>query len=355
MGRPLNKRYFGADLGNNIKVHFHNGTDIVSGYIVKQVGSERFICSDVNGVQVNCLMVAKSFNDISVGEMAMTVKFDDGTVAHPSKIAGEVMTVNNQIIHWTFDPSSSDAFCQMDEAGTDTNLTNSTDLEGVDGAFTGWYNFNLTDPVSQYLTIPGSADFAPGTGDYTIEWWQYMTRADTTSDPVNGDGHPRTFSVGVYPSASLGCSIENGHFYFWSKGSYNVNFVPAGGTAFWVNNWHHVACVRHNGNITVYVDGVSKGTVSNTDNITDSTSTFYLATEQHTVSTYYSFFPGRLTNFRWTNSAVYTSNFTTPTAQLKVLANTVMLLKMSTLAGALADSTGRHTAAVVGDPTWANH
>lgn len=39
MGRPINKRYFGASLADNIKVQFFNGTESVPGYIVKQTGS----------------------------------------------------------------------------------------------------------------------------------------------------------------------------------------------------------------------------------------------------------------------------------------------------------------------------
>ena len=27
----------------------------------------------------------------------------------------------------------------------------------------------------QYLSVAGSSDFAVGTGDFTVEWWQYMT------------------------------------------------------------------------------------------------------------------------------------------------------------------------------------
>ena len=52
MGRPLNKRLF-ADAttgptasGNEIKVDFHNGTAVKEGFIVRQKGSKRFLCSE---------------------------------------------------------------------------------------------------------------------------------------------------------------------------------------------------------------------------------------------------------------------------------------------------------------------
>jgi hypothetical protein len=41
-----------------------------------------------------------------------------------------LVTVNNQQEHWTFDPSTSDGYVQMEEAGTDDQLTDNTDLEG---------------------------------------------------------------------------------------------------------------------------------------------------------------------------------------------------------------------------------
>jgi hypothetical protein len=59
---------------------------------------------------------------------------------------------------------------------------------------------------TQYLTLPASTDWAFGTGDFTIEWWQYQTGAGT---------FPRVFSVGPSPTASVAVSIESGTFYFW--------------------------------------------------------------------------------------------------------------------------------------------
>jgi len=44
MGRPINKRFFGEPTagGNEIKVDFHNGTAVVEGSIIKQLGSKKF-------------------------------------------------------------------------------------------------------------------------------------------------------------------------------------------------------------------------------------------------------------------------------------------------------------------------
>jgi hypothetical protein len=36
----------------------------------------------------------------------------------------------------------------------------------------------------QYLSVTGSSDFAVGTGDFTVEWWQYMTQTPGDSLPA---------------------------------------------------------------------------------------------------------------------------------------------------------------------------
>jgi hypothetical protein len=41
MGRPLSNAFFGAEDGK-IAIQFHNGTSVVTGYIVKQMGSTRY-------------------------------------------------------------------------------------------------------------------------------------------------------------------------------------------------------------------------------------------------------------------------------------------------------------------------
>lgn len=132
MGRPLNKRYFGANANNNLKVQFHNGTSSVPGFIVKQTGSKRFVCEDANGNRATCYLVNKVSASLATGEMSITVAYDNASVAQVTKIAGRRVTVNNAQQPWTFDPSTSDNRVQIEEAGTDDQLTSAVDLEGDD-------------------------------------------------------------------------------------------------------------------------------------------------------------------------------------------------------------------------------
>ena len=119
MGRPLNKRYFGAPTtgGNEIKVQFHNGTASVNGYIVKQLGSKKFRCTD--GIsEKDCFLVDKAAAAIAAGEMSIVVKDDAGAVKQVTKISGRKVTLDTgTTIAWNFSDATDDGAVEMEEAG----------------------------------------------------------------------------------------------------------------------------------------------------------------------------------------------------------------------------------------------
>ena len=51
MGRPINKKYFGATGASDatIPVRFQSGGSVYEGYIVRQLGSKKFECSTDDG------------------------------------------------------------------------------------------------------------------------------------------------------------------------------------------------------------------------------------------------------------------------------------------------------------------
>lgn len=79
MGRPLNKRFLGAPTaaGNEIKVQFHDGSNSLPGFVVKQLGSKRFRCSNAGGTSVaDCILVDKASGTLAAGEMTITATGD---------------------------------------------------------------------------------------------------------------------------------------------------------------------------------------------------------------------------------------------------------------------------------------
>lgn len=130
MGKPLNKRYFGPPTagGDEIKVQFHNGTASVNGWIVKQTGSKRFICSDGTN-QAVCYLVPKASGDLLAGEMSITVKDDADDIFQVTKISSRRVTLENgNTIPWNWSNSTTDGYVEMEEAGDDAVI----DETGVD-------------------------------------------------------------------------------------------------------------------------------------------------------------------------------------------------------------------------------
>lgn len=95
--------------------------------------------------------------------------------------------------------------------------------------------------ATSYLRIPNTNEFDFGTGDFTIEWYQYQT--DTNS-------FPRIFQVGNYRGGiSIGVSIEGGVFYYWANGGLRMVTILA--SSAYRNKWVHFAICRSSG-ITKY-------------------------------------------------------------------------------------------------------
>jgi hypothetical protein len=185
----------------------------------------------------------------------------------------------------------------------------------------------------QYLSIPGSIDLAPGTGDFTVEWWQYMTAAPGDSAVSNW---PRVWWV----SGSFGVSIESSPdptFYLWVGGAWAVGTMTNFSTTY-KNRWLHVAVTRSGTSLRVFFNGTQFGsTLTNSTNISDTTSVFAIG--NHAGDSARCAFPGLITNFHFVKgTALYTSNFTAPTAPTNSVANTKMLLKFSNNAALLTDS-----------------
>ena len=150
MGRPLNKRFFGpatAD-GNEIKVDFYNGAAVVEGYIVKQLGSKKFRVAAIGTPATTydrVLTTGKLPAALAAGEMAISVKGDDGETYGVSKITGRKATIiahsatganalNGQSIAWNFSTSTTDGAAQVEEAGDDNTLIGTDDDDFTEDA-----------------------------------------------------------------------------------------------------------------------------------------------------------------------------------------------------------------------------
>ena len=220
----------------------------------------------------------------------------------------------------------------------------------------GWAGYEIFNGTSQRLSVPASSDWAPGTGAFTVEF--------VVNFQSGGGSFPRVFSLGTYPGASIACSIEGTDtptIYFWMNGGIAASIDTSGplftGMPSFRSNWHHVVLQRNtSGWVNIYIDGnkVTDNTTANTTNLNASSTVLAIAVEPQNGGSYSNWMKGYLTNFRWTNAAVYPdTSFTVMSAALTALPQTKLLLLMATDPTLNDDSSGTgKTVTAVGTPTW---
>jgi hypothetical protein len=166
------------------------------------------------------------------------------------------------------------------------------------------------DGSGDYLAIPIGQPLNLGRADFTVETWVRFS----------------SISPGVILGKSTNAgSISNGlTMYFSSFGVFRVYGPSVSGTVTYSNFntgvWYHVAVTRVISNFTLWVDGVSVGTFSDTGTIinTDAASPFGIGTFPLYPAGFY--LNGYLQDFRVTKGyARYTTTFTPPTAAFPLL------------------------------------
>jgi hypothetical protein len=179
----------------------------------------------------------------------------------------------------------------------DIFVTAQASMYKSDGALKGSILFG----TSNYLTCANSVDFQFGTGDFTIEWYQYQTSITGTQ---------RVFSYGTQIAAQI-----------TSAGALEVIL---GGTTvytqsltnYYESQWRHIAIARQGTSLRVFYDGTQLGTtVTNSTNVGNAATVFCIGNAS-TPSAGSSFI-GKITNFHvMKGSAAYTTNFSKPTEDI---------------------------------------
>ena len=191
--------------------------------------------------------------------------------------------------------------------------------------------FMAGDGSNQYMTLDASADWALGTGDFTIEWFQKM-------DFAASSGNARVFSVGVWPDADIAVSLEDGEdFFVWINGVQVSVGLPGNQTFDGV--WRHMAVVRESGELSVYMGGVRIHTETRNEDIANSSDQLYIGTQGDLDGK----FGGLITNFHWVKgTALYSgASITVPTQPISPVANSKLLLLAMSDPTFVNDSSGQ--------------
>jgi hypothetical protein len=150
---------------------------------------------------------------------------------------------------------------------------------------------------------------------------------------------PQLFLMGGFPAPAQNIvfgvtAMKTGLLYAWENMTGYPFTVP---TADYFDKWAHVAVVRHNGTLRLYVNGIARAATNNSPNAFYSPSPTNDLTNPSGLPLVLgkqisgasadsdSHFKGNITNFRFTKSAVYTANFTPSASPLSSLPSTTTL------------------------------
>jgi hypothetical protein len=165
------------------------------------------------------------------------------------------------------------------------------------------YGSTYFDGTGDYLDIPSNAAFAFGTGNFTIECWMFNTDAGTTKRTAFKFSNPLM-------ALTTNNSIASGIGFWDGSAVRQIVFTP--------NVWQHIAIVRISGVLTIYLNGVNQNSAALATSIAASNVSIGAENTQFP-------FLGYISDFRVTNTGVYTSNFTPPTAPVTAITGTQLL------------------------------
>jgi len=173
------------------------------------------------------------------------------------------------------------------------------------------------DGSGDYMRIQDTGnnlDF--GTGDFTVEWWQYLTSLDRFAIDFRA-GSSSTDKILLYSYPSDGSADD---LYLWTT----ANRISAF-NCLSANQWQHIALVRESSNTRLYVDGTQfGGTYSDSNNYQHSEVRIWhnsIGAENYTP-------PGYVDEFRISKGfARYSgSSFTVPTSAFTADEHTHLLI-----------------------------
>ena len=233
---------------------------------------------------------------------------------------------DNSTNNYAITPNGTPSVQRFNPFGASTAY--STSVIGGSGYFDG---------TGDYLTIADNAAFTLP-ADFTIECWFFQTGA--FKDTLMIDKWTEYY---LYTRANGVIGLAWGPYN--ASGMFGVGgIVQSGSNGFVLNAWTHVAAVRNSNTFTLYINGVSVSTATNSATVTAGGAGI-------TIGNYsgggYAF-QGYMSNARIVKgTAVYTAAFTPPTAPVTAISGTSLLTNFTN--GAIFDNAMMNDLETVGN------
>tara|TARA_R100000900_G_scaffold70997_2_gene56160 strand:- start:990 stop:3332 length:2343 start_codon:yes stop_codon:yes gene_type:complete len=170
------------------------------------------------------------------------------------------------------------------------------------------------------LQIAANSDFDFGTGDFTVEWWQYMKDEPDEYQTVLSINYATNPNLAIQSASNAGVVAQK----VYVNGS-SVTFTEESNAP--LSTWVHYALVRNGSglnNLKIYRDGVQTGQGTYTGDIGSSSSINYIGGHPNVASGVD--VQGFISNLRIVKgTALYTSNFKPSMRELEVVPGTALL------------------------------
>ena len=296
----------------------------------------------VNGVQVTGTVSTSALSDAKVGDTfdgyLADVYLIDGTALTPTSFAEEDATTgqwkpkafvgvygtNGFRLPFT-DSTTSTTF--IDSSSNASTITANGDVVNSQTQKKVGDSSIYFDGTTDSLQTP-STNVRFGTGDFTIEFYAYRTGSGASQN-VYDHGYVWGSGMVLQYNASNEMVLYMG---LWSP-PYVAQIVESSASS--TNQWYFYQCVRSSGTITLYRDGVSVGTASDSTDITDTDPVAFGDSINHSAS--YAF-NGYLDEIRVSSTARAASSG--PTTAFVSDADTELLIHSNYAGGIGGDTSG---------------
>jgi hypothetical protein len=288
---------------------YENGTSVASGSNSDNIPNTNSMLSFMGRPQTYGQYATGYIHDVRItkGEAVYTSSFTPPTEKMSAGANTKLLAFRKPYI---IDESSSSLSVTLDTGDPSVEAYAPYDYETYSATDNGGSMY--FDGNGDGVSAANHTSFDIGSGDFTIETWFYSSNPD--NGYIFGKGDSTTASgTSFWMSGGSGTGL-----YLFHGGSYTV--MQTG--ALPVNQWTHLAFVRNGTNLSTYINGTSVH--STTASITVNTTSNELDIGYYPATAWI----GNLEDFRFVKgTAVYTSNFTPPTAPLTAITNTSLLLQ----------------------------
>tara|TARA_B100001964_G_C14192392_1_gene581705 strand:+ start:39 stop:1661 length:1623 start_codon:yes stop_codon:yes gene_type:complete len=180
------------------------------------------------------------------------------------------------------------------------------------------------DGTGDYLSVPDHADWAFGTGDFTIDFWMNISSYTNYAKIFNWGKDGATYH-GLIIQLGNGSNLLMYNIVNNANAGSGWTISQSTSTTLNNNTWYHIALVRTGNVMKIFKDGTQVGAdaaFTGTFNLAPGNPKYDIGGDTH----YNEKLNGYMDEVRVSNTARWTSNFTPPTVAYTSDANTKLLI-----------------------------